>query len=164
MCKVEISADNFNGPHEIIKFIFSNDDWQDAAEALIHLASALQEERGNYLKWLRPTLQSFVKAPGFSEACDSTHGRLECNSVKGSDQLLDSWRGRSWPLEGTIASSLTCQRCGYQVGLIFSTSKRWVVCLLMWLSNLSWRRIGKYLQIYLSMSFSFQPNSSLSTT
>ncbi|BBN19402.1 ubiquitin carboxyl-terminal hydrolase 30 [Marchantia polymorpha subsp. ruderalis] len=94
---------------------------QDAAEALIHLASALQEERGNYLKWLRPTLQSFVKAPGFSEACDSTHGRLECNSVKGSDQLLDSWRGRSWPLEGTIASSLTCQRCGYQFSTQFQS-------------------------------------------
>ncbi|KAG6541367.1 hypothetical protein Mapa_017236 [Marchantia paleacea] len=94
---------------------------QDAAEALIHLASALQEERGNYLKWLRPTLQSFVKAPRFSEACSSTVGRIECNSVKGGDQLLNSWRGRSWPLEGTIASSLTCQRCGYQFSTQFQS-------------------------------------------
>ncbi|CAM6085462.1 unnamed protein product [Calypogeia fissa] len=88
---------------------------QDAAEALVHLASAIQEERDNYIQWLKPTFQTFATAPSVFDQGFSTVSKEGFKHRKGGDKLLESWRGNlHWPLEGTLASSLTCQRCAHQ--------------------------------------------------
>ncbi|CAK9868787.1 unnamed protein product [Sphagnum jensenii] len=75
---------------------------QDAAEALAHLAAGLQEEREDYLQAHQPIMQSLTTVLGKHPL---------------SSQLLQSWL--HWPLEGTLASSMACQRCGFQFSTQF---------------------------------------------
>jgi hypothetical protein len=70
------------------------------AEALAHLSAGLQEEREDYLQAHQPIMQSLTTV-------------LRKHQL--SPQLLQSWL--HWPLEGTLASSMVCQRCGFQASL-----------------------------------------------
>lgn len=75
---------------------------QDAAEALAYLAAGLQEERDKYLNLHRPVSQSFGSVLDMNLATPQL------------DQSL-----LHWPLEGTLGSLMTCQRCDFQFSTVF---------------------------------------------
>eukprot|EP01018_Ginkgo_biloba_P019134 Gb_19291 [translate_table: standard] len=87
---------------------------QDAAEALAHLLSALKEELLVYMKHYMPHFGSLA---GVSALFD---GRFSNKKERGEQISLKSWNQYlHGPLNGTLASVLTCQNCSFQFSTQF---------------------------------------------
>lgn len=88
---------------------------QDSAEALGHLACALQEERAKYIDLLMPNAHSFGRLLHDLGGATPSVSSLNRNELK-SERALESWRQNLyWPMQGTLGSLLTCQQCEFQV-------------------------------------------------
>lgn len=95
---------------------------QDAAEALAHLASALQEERLVFFQRCRSYVQSLLDASSTLINRGSFNAIHMDNGNRTEQSALHFWRQHlHWPMEGTMGSLLTCQQCGFQFSMQFES-------------------------------------------
>ena len=88
---------------------------QDAAEAFSHLIDALQEERSICCENLRSYKESFASTLGMYMDGSPLKRIVESDSKKEGTSLY-CWKPQfQFPIEGTMGSMLTCQKCGFQV-------------------------------------------------